>query len=184
MFNEANTVLPERSSRPKRRLTPKMSSGGPRPRSPSYSTRRAPPRRPPLSSKLSARLTASCASSASPAGSRPSPASARCKRRSAKRCSNTSCTASRSCSIGRMRISRNIIDGRGCDTRIHLSQMAANQISGRNHSPHRAVCRDHVDAEFAMLCRKLAAALARSKKEVWACAVMYALGQVNFLFGR
>jgi len=55
-----------------------------------------------------------------------------------------------------------------------------------------AVCRDHVDEEFAMLCRKLAAALARKrpsplargKKEVWACAVMYALGQVNFLFDR
>ena len=55
-----------------------------------------------------------------------------------------------------------------------------------------AVCRDHVDEEFAMLCRKLTAALARKrpsplargKKEVWACAVMYALGQVNFLFDR
>ena len=47
-----------------------------------------------------------------------------------------------------------------------------------------AVCRDHVDEEFAMLCRKLAAALARKqpsplargKKEVWACAIVYALG--------
>ena len=55
-----------------------------------------------------------------------------------------------------------------------------------------AVCRDHVDEEFAILCRKLTAALARKrpsplvrgKKEVWACAVMYALGQVNFLFDR
>src|SRR5512136_2156867 len=55
-----------------------------------------------------------------------------------------------------------------------------------------AVCREHVDGEFAMLCRKLAAALARKrpsplargKKEVWACAIMYALGQVNFLFDR
>ena len=55
-----------------------------------------------------------------------------------------------------------------------------------------AVCCDHIDEEFAMLCRKLAAALARKrpsplargKKEVWACAVMYALGQVNFLFDR
>ena len=55
-----------------------------------------------------------------------------------------------------------------------------------------AVCRDHVDEEFALLCRKLAAALARKrpsplargKKEVWACAVMYALGRINFLFDR
>src|SRR5512136_1510105 len=53
-----------------------------------------------------------------------------------------------------------------------------------------AVCRDHVDEEFAQLCRKLTAALARKrpsplargKKEVWACAIAYALGQVNFLF--
>ena len=55
-----------------------------------------------------------------------------------------------------------------------------------------AVCRDHIDEEFAMLCRKLAAALARKrpsplargKKEVWACAITYALGQVNFIFDR
>ncbi len=55
-----------------------------------------------------------------------------------------------------------------------------------------AVCRDHVDEEFSMLCRKLASALARKrpsplargKKEVWACAITYALGQVNFLFDR
>lgn len=55
-----------------------------------------------------------------------------------------------------------------------------------------AVCRDHIDEEFAMLCRKLAAALARKrpsplargKTEVWACAITYALGQVNFLFDR
>ena len=55
-----------------------------------------------------------------------------------------------------------------------------------------AVCRDYLDDEYAQLCRKLAAALARKrpsplargKKEVWACAIMYALGQVNFLFDR
>jgi len=55
-----------------------------------------------------------------------------------------------------------------------------------------AFCRDQVDDEFAELCRKLAAALARKrpsplargKKEVWACAIIYALGQINFLFDR
>jgi hypothetical protein len=52
-------------------------------------------------------------------------------------------------------------------------------------------CRDHVDEEFATLCRHVAAALARKrpsplmrgKPEVWACAIAYALAQVNFLFG-
>ena len=55
-----------------------------------------------------------------------------------------------------------------------------------------AVCRDHIDEEFALLCRRLTAALARKrpsplargKKEVWACAITYALGQINFLFDR
>ena len=55
-----------------------------------------------------------------------------------------------------------------------------------------AVCRDHVDEEFAQLCRKLAAALARKrpsplargKPEIWACAIVYALGTVNFLFDK
>ena len=55
-----------------------------------------------------------------------------------------------------------------------------------------AFCRDHLDDEYAQLCRQLAAALARKrpsplargKKEVWACAVVYALGQINFLFDR
>ena len=55
-----------------------------------------------------------------------------------------------------------------------------------------AVCREHIDEEFALLCRKLAAALARKrpsplargKQEIWACAVVYALAQINFLFDR
>ena len=55
-----------------------------------------------------------------------------------------------------------------------------------------AVCRDHLDEEYAQLCRQLAAALARKrpspmargKPEIWACAVVYALGAVNFLFDK
>ena len=55
-----------------------------------------------------------------------------------------------------------------------------------------AVCLDHLDDEYALLCRKLAAALARKrpsplargKKQVWACAIAYALGTVNFLFDK
>ena len=55
-----------------------------------------------------------------------------------------------------------------------------------------AVCRDHLDDEYMQLCRKLAAALARKrpsplargKPEIWACAIVYALGTVNFLFDK
>ncbi len=55
-----------------------------------------------------------------------------------------------------------------------------------------AVCRDHLDDEYGQLCRKLAAALARKrpsplvrgKPEIWACAIVYALGTVNFLFDK
>jgi Domain of unknown function (DUF6398) len=55
-----------------------------------------------------------------------------------------------------------------------------------------AVCRDHLDDEYAQLCRQLAAALARKrpspmargKPEIWACAIVYALGTVNFLFDK
>ena len=55
-----------------------------------------------------------------------------------------------------------------------------------------AVCRDHLDDEYAQLCRNLAAALARKrpsplargKPEIWACAIVHALGTVNFLFDK
>ncbi len=53
-------------------------------------------------------------------------------------------------------------------------------------------CRDHLDDEYAQLCRKLAAALARKrpsplargKPPIWACGIVYALGTVNFLFDK
>jgi hypothetical protein len=55
-----------------------------------------------------------------------------------------------------------------------------------------AFCREHLTAEYATLCRQLTAALARKrpsplargKTEIWACAVVYALGTVNFLFDK
>ena len=55
-----------------------------------------------------------------------------------------------------------------------------------------AVCREHLNDEYAGLSRKLAAALARKcpsplargKPEIWACAIVYALGTVNFLFDK
>jgi hypothetical protein len=52
-----------------------------------------------------------------------------------------------------------------------------------------AFCREHLNAEYEVLCRKLAAALARKrpspltrgKPEVWACAIVRVIGWVNFL---
>jgi hypothetical protein len=52
-----------------------------------------------------------------------------------------------------------------------------------------AFCREHLNEEYRALCRRLAAALARKrpspltrgKPEVWACAVVRAIGWVNFL---
>jgi len=51
------------------------------------------------------------------------------------------------------------------------------------------VCHRHLNAEYAELARQAIAALCRKRpsplssghKQVWACAVVYALGQVNFL---
>jgi hypothetical protein len=54
------------------------------------------------------------------------------------------------------------------------------------------VCAQHLSEEYAHLCRRLTAALCRKrpsplltgKIEVWACAIVYALGRVNFLFDK
>jgi hypothetical protein len=54
------------------------------------------------------------------------------------------------------------------------------------------VCHDHLNEEYAQLSRKLAAALSRKRpsplasgrSRSWACGIVYALGQVNFLFDR
>jgi hypothetical protein len=53
-------------------------------------------------------------------------------------------------------------------------------------------CRKHLNEEYATLARELAAALARKrpspldrgKPGIWACAIVYALGTVNFLFDK
>lgn len=55
-----------------------------------------------------------------------------------------------------------------------------------------AVCNQHLNSEYAELSRRLAATLARKrpspivrgKAEIWACAIVYALGTVNFLFDK
>lgn len=52
------------------------------------------------------------------------------------------------------------------------------------------VCRSDLNDEYAVLCRELAAALARKRPspldrghtESWACAITYTIGAVNFLF--
>jgi hypothetical protein len=55
-----------------------------------------------------------------------------------------------------------------------------------------AVCREHLNEEYAVLARKMAAKLARKrpspltsgKMESWACGILYALGRLNFLFDK
>ncbi len=54
------------------------------------------------------------------------------------------------------------------------------------------VCQEHLNDEYAEMCRRLAAALARKrpspitrgKPEVWACGIAYTIGMVNFLFDK
>ncbi len=54
------------------------------------------------------------------------------------------------------------------------------------------VCDEHLDAEYAELARKLTAKLARKRPSPlksgransWACGIVYALGQMNFLFDK
>lgn len=51
-------------------------------------------------------------------------------------------------------------------------------------------CQEHLNDEYAQLCRQLAAALSRKrpsplatgKVNTWACGIVHALGMVNFLF--
>jgi len=53
-------------------------------------------------------------------------------------------------------------------------------------------CNQHLNAEYADLCRTLAGALARKRPSpllqgdpnTWACAILYAIGRVNFLFDK
>ena len=55
-----------------------------------------------------------------------------------------------------------------------------------------AVCVEHLDEEYAELARKMTASLARKRpsplergrKDVWAAAIVYSLGNVNFLFDK
>ena len=55
-----------------------------------------------------------------------------------------------------------------------------------------AICSQHLNSEYAELSCRLAATLARKrpspivrgKPEIWACAIIYALGTVNFLFDK
>jgi hypothetical protein len=53
-----------------------------------------------------------------------------------------------------------------------------------------AFCEQHLNKEYAELCRKVAGVLsrkrpsplARGKPSIWACAIVYTIGRVNFLF--
>lgn len=55
-----------------------------------------------------------------------------------------------------------------------------------------AYCREHLDEEYEALCGKLIDKMARKRTvpfltgqmEIWAASVIYALGQINFLFDK
>jgi len=55
-----------------------------------------------------------------------------------------------------------------------------------------AFCQQHVDGEYQRLCRKLIDKMARKRTvpflsgrlDIWAAAIIYALGSVNFLFDK
>ena len=55
-----------------------------------------------------------------------------------------------------------------------------------------AICAQRLNPEYAELCQHLAAALARKRPSplgqgdpnIWACAILYAIGKVNFLFDK
>lgn len=55
-----------------------------------------------------------------------------------------------------------------------------------------AVCREHLTDEYALVCRRLAAALCRKRPSpvttgrltTWACGIVYTIGAANFLFDR
>lgn len=55
-----------------------------------------------------------------------------------------------------------------------------------------AFCQQHADGEYGGLCRKLIEKMARKRAvpflsgrvEIWAAAIVYALGSINFLFDK
>ncbi len=55
-----------------------------------------------------------------------------------------------------------------------------------------ALCKEHLNDEYAQVCREMAAALARKrpsplsggKANSWACGIAYTVGSVNFLFDK
>ena len=55
-----------------------------------------------------------------------------------------------------------------------------------------AVCQEKLNAEYAVLCKELAATLARKRPspliggqaKSWACGIIYTIGFVNFLFDK
>lgn len=68
------------------------------------------------------------------------------------------------------------------------SRSAFDDITGRTDQ----FCREHLTEEFVVVCRKLATKLARKRPspllrgrpEIWAAAVAYSVGKVNFIFDK
>jgi hypothetical protein len=73
------------------------------------------------------------------------------------------------------------------DPKAALDALAADLVARTS-----AFCRAHLDDECDALCAKLVATLRRKRvvpfatgrPEIWAASVVYALGQINFLFDR
>jgi len=76
---------------------------------------------------------------------------------------------------------------------------AQSSVPATSREPYDAIvattddfCREYLNEEYADLARKLTAALARKRPTPlwqgsiasWACAILYTLGRVNFLFDR
>lgn len=77
------------------------------------------------------------------------------------------------------------------DNRLRIPQ-ALRHETGEIFKLTDSFCAEHLDAEYGELCRKLVAKLARKRPSplergdlrIWAGAVIYTIGSVNFLFDR
>src|SRR3990172_14457 len=85
------------------------------------------------------------------------------------------------------------------DATSHAPEAGNLRVPAKIRPVYEAVARrtdrffsQHLNDEYCDLCRKLAAALARKRpsplqqgdSNTWACAIVYAIGRVNFLFDK
>lgn len=81
-----------------------------------------------------------------------------------------------------------------------MTRSSENKRIPQNVRPHyeeivemiERVCQAHLNEEYAEMAREMAAHLARKRPspllqgrpDIWACGILYALGQINFLFDK